>query len=411
MRCVITLPSEILQSVLLHLPPSEKAALSRVCRSLYIVVSAALYKCIAMRWDTGLWRPPPPPPIHHLLRTSLEHPELARFVASVRFVGSKNNSIWGQGTRWHHHLTQDELARVTLAIAMDLPEHPPGLFNTPTEDESWLRLVAKGHTELYQALLILQLPNLSHLTIGYDSHMSFTYLSYLMKHVLCFNGLPRSNSTLTHLQQVDLCTEPLIRNMDAFMAGYQHSLREVLPFFYLPSLRVLRVVVPRASRPVVWPTVPPCSQTLVTLQLLRTELEPHMLKSLLSVTPMLTNLDFDLVVKTRFQIQGAPYLHCNLLTSALSPVAKSLVSLTISIQIYGENETWYEDPDSMMAIEGVLNFAQLERLQRFEVPLILLLGAAVLVTTTFADRLPASLRNLAFNDDVSPLRYLPMESY
>ena len=406
MRCVTSLPSDILQLILPHLSPSEKAALARACKSLHHVASVALYGVIVMRWDTG--RPTPPPPIHYLLRTLLKHPDLARLVTNLIFLGSKNDSIWGRGARWHYYPTPDELAPVTTIIrTLDLPEHPPNLFEGPTDDNTWLRLAARGHTELYQGLLVLQLPNLSTLTVGYDGYMSFTFLSTLMEHILISKILSSNAPSFRRLQQVDLCTEPLIREMDSFLAGYQHTLREVLPFFYLPSLRVLRAVAPWNSQPIVWPTAPPYCQTLVTLQLLRSELEPPVLKQLLSVTPRLKTLNYDLVCKTWYQMQNAPYLECDVLSSALLPVAKSLVSLTISVQLYGANGTWYKDPDIMMAIRGLLDFAQLEQIQRLEAPLILFLGQTSAVNPTLAERLPPSLRSLFFNDDLALFNAYP----
>lgn len=61
----------------------------------------------------------------------------------------------------------------------------------------------------------------------------------------------------------------------------------------------------------------------------------------------------------------------------------------------------------MMAIQGLLDFAQLEQIQRLEAPLILFLGQTSVVNPTLAERLLPSLRSLSFNDDLALFNAYP----
>jgi hypothetical protein len=413
---ITTISTDIMLLILHHLPTSAKAALALTCKSLNEIVGPTIYENIEMHWtpDNASGRTSPRgPPIHLLLRTMLESPELALLVTHVKFFGNKNKTIWWDPTQ--AQLTETEVARIiTLIEGLDIPEDLTIPSSTVAREQNTLLYQARsGNTELYQALFLLQLHNLQSLVIGYDYVGSPVVTCDILQRYLCSSVSETELSRFRHLHRVELCNDMEREDLEDFMmiAGFQHSLHHILPFFYLPALQDLRVVAPSSSSPALWPTTSPCASTLTALHLRRSELLAEDLSTILSVTPNLTHLNIDLCSEIDIQTWGTPSLNCSEFDAALHHVAQSLISLEISVKFYTFCNIWHGDQIFMSTIEGVMNFARFRRLESLHIPAVLLLGHCTPTDRNVFGRLPTTLHSLSLRDDLALYLSYPWSSH
>lgn len=103
-------------------------------------------------------------------------------------------------------------------------------------------------------------------------------------------------SSFRSLFKVDLYTGMFYRELAELYLqceGFDIAIIEVLPFFYLASLREFRVAMPEGTE-FFWPTDQPCASALKILRLQRSHVKADVLEQLLAVTPQLEILEYDL---------------------------------------------------------------------------------------------------------------------
>lgn len=116
------------------------------------------------------------------------------------------------------------------------------------------------------------------------------------------------------------------------VSRFYHIVQSLLPFFSLPTLKVLRAAVPYSDLPFSWPASQPWATYLRTLRICRSKVDLAFLSQILLRTPNLTTLEYDMVRKVDIFMQNGPYLKCCDLEAAIACVAPTLINLKLHVQ-------------------------------------------------------------------------------
>lgn len=423
-------PTEVILLVASHLTTADKASLLRVSKALHQIVESSLYHDISMDWrkypDPMDWTniPVPTPPLELLLGRVIACPRLANFVRHVQFTGFRDGPLWESPAR--SKPCDDDMRHL-----IDLVK-PSGLttsYNTLAhyakarsydEQSPWVRHIKEGEVDLYQALFISRLPNITYLQIGFDSQKGYQYISGTLHHAVCSSDESSVPSSFRWLQRVDLYANMFYRNLTDLFAQtetFDNFVSDVLPFFYLPSLREFRVAMPNEMPNddvnVSWPTAPPCAVALKILRLQRSHIKVALLEQLLVVVPNLEILEYDFcceVGRDRW-IPINHYFRGDALGRALAPLRYKLKTLRVSVHFYFGPEAYYEDPTPNYGIEGVLESLKgFRNLVELEVPFALILGTHAQSNSCVSVELPPNLRFLILRDDMALFHLYPWRS-
>ena len=385
MAYLTALSTELLLLVCSHLSTTDKANVSRVCKRFQQTAEPSLYADIHLR----RWRfPIPNTPLHRLLASAVTAPALASHVKHFHIVSAWNINIWyGSRRTW---LSDEDFEKIfTLARSAA----------TTGEEEQWAEDAEDGNIDLFQALLISQFPNVTQLTIGIDGYSHFQYVSKMFERVLCSKKTLNGLSRFHHLKRVDICVDMATRTLETLNV-FNYNLTHLLPFFYLPSVRNLRIVMPNYTKDFQWPTTQPCTKSLTSLSFKGSDVSGASLARIMTVTPNLKSFDYSFICSTRF---GNPprYLCVDGLQKALAHVKTTLEQLTISVQYDPWFYTEFEEPSPSFGIRGSLSLHEHESLIRLEVPTVVLLGQSRTRNTHLAGRLPPRLLWFYLRDDMA----------
>lgn len=221
----------------------------------------------------------------------------------------------------------------------------------------------------------------------------------MFERVLCSEKAINGLSRFHHLKSVDICVDMATRNLEDLNV-FNYDLTYLLPFFYLPSIRDLRIVMPNYTQDFRWPTTQPCTKSLTSLSLKRSDVSVAFLARILAVTPSLKSLDYDFICSTSFGMVPR-YLCADGLRKALAHVKTTLEQLTISVKFYPCRVAEWEEPGSCFGIRGSLSLHEHESLIRLEIPTVVLLGQSRTRNIDLAGCLPPRLLWFYLRDDMA----------
>jgi hypothetical protein len=426
MPLLLTCPTEILVLIASYLPVLDRTSLVRVCKTLHQVAEPTLYHEISMEWIEGyhdneasVYRAPVEPRIHLFLHRILVCPRLATLVKVVRFSGTKYHSHTGRAAT--SELSVDDSKQFTdlvnssgLAASYRTFEIN-GRATVDGEEQPWVRDIMEGDVDLYQALALSQLPNINYLHIGLDQSEGFRYISATLRCALCSNTESPKCSSFRSLFRVDLYADMFDRDLAELYLqceGLDIAITEVLPFFYLPSLREFRVAMPETLN-FSWPTIPPCASALKILRLQRSHVKANVLEQLLAVTPYLEILEYDFCcLSTTSNARSPTFLISADLDRALAHVKATLKILRIAVHFYFHSGgTYYDDSNPIAGIDGILHsLKDLQSLIEAELPFALILGQSSQAHSLALPGMPPCLESLIFRDDMALYRFYPWRS-
>ena len=378
------LPTEILLLVCAYLPPADKATVSRVRKRLQHIVEPVLYADVHLKWiypDLNI-------PLNLLLLKFIKSPAIASCVKRFQTGGKRDYRI-GQDPR-ESWLSDPEFEIISACART--------AANTGDE-EQWVRGVAGGHMDLYQALVLSQLPNITHLTIGYQHDLHFHYVSRMFRRVLCSHKPIDGLSRFHHLKQVDIYVDMTFQDL-VRSVGRTYEVPDLLVFFYLPSIQDLRIVMPDDDGCLSWPTTKPCSKSLTSLSLKRSNANVALLGRILAVTPNLKCLEYDFLSATNSR-SWPTSLCADGLGKALAHVRTTLEQLTISVHFYWSTGYGMEYSNTHLGTKGSLSLHDHESLVKLEIPIDVLLGKKPAPEIDLAGRLPPRIRRLYLRDAYS----------
>lgn len=410
-------PTEVILLVASHLATADKTSLLRVCKALHQIVEPTLFYEISMSWHGYA---EPTPRLDLLLSRVIACPQLADAVRRVKFTGTKLSPLW-------NNASTPKFCDDNMQQLIDLVK-PSGLttsYRTRTwnakgrsigEQEVWERHIVEGEVDLYQALIISRLSNITYLGIGFDDRAGYEYISATLHHALCSNEDLSNYSKFLRLKRVDLYADIFYREIGDIFAtceGFDTDVGDVLPFFYLPSLQEFRVAMPEYGIKLAWPTFPPCADALKILRLQRSHVKVNAIEQLLVVTPNLEILEYDYCCEVGHDYRWGPsqYLKGAALGKALAPLRTTLRILRVSVHFYFCTGRYYEDPTPNYGIEGVLgSLKDFRHLIEVEVPFALLLGSNVWSNSVESLELPPNLQFLVLRDDMASYHHYPWRS-
>ena len=371
------LSTDILILVLSYLPPADKATVSRVCKWLQRFAEPMLYADIRLKCQD---RYPDALHLQTLLLKLLAAPEIASCVKRFR------TSPW----RDHRYLRGcNRLSDTEIESVSDLARNAA----IPGDEEVWVMKAKSAGPGFYRTLIISQLPNLTELIVGYHIDSDAETLGKMLLRVLRSEKSTDRLSKFQHLKRVDLCVNVSKIDRSSPLRDVKHRLSHLLPFFYLPSIEYLRMVMPDDPGTFQWPATPPCTQSLTSLSLERSSANGALLARILAVTPNLKSLECGFICEGT-PVHGPTALCAEGLEKALAHVKATLEQLTISVRFLRWYDYQSEDSPPRYGIKGCLSLHELDSLVMLEVPVALLVGHSPTPQTRLTGRLPPRIRQL-----------------
>lgn len=377
--------NDVLLLILGWLARDDLRAICLAHPRLYELAHPILYSSISFIWQKRSYRPRPRRhPIAPLVRTILVRPELAFHIRAIACDGRDfTDSAAEQGKAPKIIVSEPEVEEAVSFVAR---------CQVPYRD-TWIAELRSGTMDAYLAVLLSQLPRLGRLHLGPDFFIESNLIALVVRSIL-WDSSPNQTwpTNLEHLHAVSL-----ERRVNRHSDWGIRNTANVLPFFYLTSLKSLSVWV---DDPVTfaWPTAtPPCASNLVSLRL--NDIREAHLGHLLSVTPRLRSLHWTWMFHPDHEDQfNSPVVDLDLIMSALAHTKSTLTELTIQAfrgyALRVDDRVPLRTRGSMRALVG---FAQLKKLT---IPLVLLTGFLLPVRTNVGKCLPSNLEELTLMKDL-----------
>ncbi|KAF2155347.1 hypothetical protein K461DRAFT_276561 [Myriangium duriaei CBS 260.36] len=370
------LPPEVIHIILRFLSQAELCALCRVNKVYQTLAEPILY--LSLEWT---WLPRQAPPVCAFLRTILRRPDLAAHVHNVALLGSVFYEPRFRG-KPVPMVPTGALCLTEATRTIDLARVP---FAT-----GWKQQLHAGIMDAIVALLLSQLHNLTNLTLGPNFTMYTDTLGMLLRWTLCTDG-SHGLSTFRYLREVDY--EQRVHVHRAMQGG---STANVLPFFYLPSVRAFTVGLDNPNL-LIWPATLPSSPTITSLDIAYVR-EGH-IGNLLAVTPALKTLRWQFHYSPRSKhATSTSVIDLDEFSIALSKVRNTLKELSISARCCpGPGET--ELP--FLNLKGILNgLADFCHLHKLEIPLPFLVTFSPDKGVRLQDAVPPQICHLTLTDEL-----------
>ena len=238
------LSNEILLLVWAFLPAVDKATISHVCKWLQHFAEPLLYANIRMVWKLFSSRIS----IELLLLKILNAPALSYHVKQLAIVGIRKS-------RFNNSQRRDCLSDPNLEVISNLTRSVAPIGH----EGVWEEMAARQDTDLYEAMVISQLSNLTQLTIGYGPFLNIKLVSDMFRRVLCSEKALEGLSGFFHLKQDDLRID--MTHKEFQLNGLKNFVCLLLPFFYLPSIQELLMVMPYNGGDFTLPVTQPCTKS------------------------------------------------------------------------------------------------------------------------------------------------------
>ncbi|KAI1496953.1 hypothetical protein F5X99DRAFT_398516 [Biscogniauxia marginata] len=252
--------------------------------------------------------------------------------------------------------------------------------------ESFILELRRGAMDAFVALLISQLPNLESLYPGKNFTRESRFVGMILRSSVCEptnrnSGLP-TFKCLRDVSAIYFALHPGTRPRTD-----TGNIRDVLPLFYLPSVRRIVASIDNPAT-FTWPaTYPPDPTNLSSLDL--TIIREGSLGHVLSATRGLKALSWDLFRRDEDNFH-ADRIDLDQIIIDLSHVQSTLTDLTISAA-------------KLLPVPIIGNLKPLvgfEALKRLEIPIPSLLGYSPDKTRFFEEVLPRNLEFLTITDDM-----------
>ena len=268
------------------------------------------------------------------------------------------------------------------------------LWSCLTSKDLWLQEVRRGEVDIFVAVLLSQLPSLKRLTIGSDFQRDTPFIGDTISR----NSGSTPKQPFPALESVTYSND-IVQDLD--VAYHLVHLNQVLPLFYMGSLRTLNISLPPLA--ITWPQDEIPKSLLTSPVLSHSQLSEENLGHLLMATPRLRSLEYH----SHFDIDsgGRPgrthldYYDCNRLDESLAHVKESLERLVLSVR--------FSSLQSDVALGGFQGMThKVQSLQHFKklkdcvIPFIMLLGWDDDAKTAIGDLLPSNLETICFTDDL-----------
>jgi hypothetical protein len=319
-------------------------------------------------------------PITRFLRSILRAPHLASYVRELILDGNTAYNPWKYTDRFFRIPVSDEDLTEPVAFVERSCALRAHALN-------WIQNLRLGSMDAFVAVLVLQLRNLRSLRLGPDFSAEGRLLGVAFQCAVC--GRPRTSSypAFHHLKEISIDFGDW-----RYFARPGPDLRDVLPFFYVPSVEHITVSI-RNPDVFSWPdNRPPIAGSLTSLDIRCLREGP--LGDILSATPSLKTLKWFWF----FQDTSITSIVIDLDQAAksLSCVQSSLSELIITADT-GAPEGFLPTVTTRGSLKGIVEFPHLKK---FSAPLPFLLGLTAQGALRLQDVIPRHVEFLTITDDL-----------
>ncbi|GFF92050.1 hypothetical protein IFM61392_08016 [Aspergillus lentulus] len=350
-------PAEILYLVVQFLSSAELHALCLVNKRFCLVAEPFLYTQIQWTWTDSQ-----KPPIAQFLRTIVHRPELASFVQVMILNGDCFDPVLWEYRKKSPKLTVTEVVLDELAKCIERIRIPYA--------EQWIQELRAGTMDAFVTLLLSQLPSLRRLYLDKNFARESCLMGMFLRSALCEESQNSHLPSFTHLQDVSVVYPDLGINIRRFTNV--RNTADVLPLFYLPSIKQITTLVDNPTATFMWPgKYPPNPSKLASLDLKMLREGP--LGQVLSVTQGLQKLQWEWYYRPDLKDHSVTdIINLDQIAADLSHVQATLTDLSI-MALSDLSESAPEQPE--VTFRGSFKaFSGLHRLKNLEVPIPFLLG-------------------------------------
>ncbi|KAK4207043.1 hypothetical protein QBC37DRAFT_456706 [Rhypophila decipiens] len=379
--------------ILDHLSQSDLPTLCLAHRRLDELARPVLYSCVELPSGFGRYQPHPIAPF---LRTIISKPELSRRIRHLSFLEKPPPSGHLYGTGPEFQVSPSDMEGVVQFVEGCEVSYR----------DFWIEALQAGTMEAYLAVLLLNLPSIDYLRIEQGLLMETGFVGRVLRSYLCDTPPslvlpPRYTGSLQGLR--DICIDP--RNPPPI-----RNTPNILPMFYLPSLKKLSIWIDDPADEFRWPTSNP-PQALGLKSLKVQGLSEAQLGSLLSATPSLPSLAYtrEFYVEPRSHSHRTrrhpgvlePVIDLRALGISLAVVKDKLITLQIRTRDHSINRFLrgvaglrFERPTTSLCL------AEFHQLKVLEVPSEFIMGFPAM--PVLEDNLPPNIEELAISNLNSP---------
>ncbi|KAL8992646.1 MAG: hypothetical protein Q9188_007539, partial [Gyalolechia gomerana] len=322
------LPPELLTTVFDELNPPDYKQIAKVSRYLSKCVQQHLYRSVTFTYESH--KAQTTPPVLSFLRLMLSYPDRRKRVQNLSFLG-------GYYEEWQRF----------ACTSFQRSHLEEGLSGTQFEKTGQLvdELKSGGERCLDAAIAFLLLSLTSLHTINIGVHLCpvseapyQSFVSGIVKH-----KIESANQTtpLPLLEEVSQCH--LFSCKDERIT----AAIEVLWFFYIPNIKILRVSMEDGDRPLQWPRSFPTLTALHTLILQRSDINLGDLRAIMMTSvPNIRHFEYHFRCDVKSANRARHWLDCRTLREILELRADSLEHLALSIDfLYSAMPIEYDNDD------------------------------------------------------------------
>ncbi|KAI4953143.1 hypothetical protein J4E86_006683 [Alternaria arbusti] len=435
MASITDLPAELLDFILADLGSRDIISLAQTCKPLHAVAIPAAYHTITLTWDNNYVKEKPKgtqrgrghrhekaPKLHSLIRTLTKKPEYIQLI--------KKLELCAKGCVEYSYLD------VAGAIFPDFEYDTSGkeweneMFKAHVKEEGFQTWGRSWKQEAQHMLITLLIgmcqAHLEFLTIGWELFLNNRWFPAMMKYAILKNAAASEAGVgqpawFAKLKTVCVTLEETEGADATWESSFWSHQETLLHFFYLPAIESLDLVTcslregdyddygglwdegDGVDGSFEWPLeTPPLSQTLTTLRLTPSSMDPLTIQYLLRQTPNVKVFHYDCCLHP-----DHPPLRLSILKDTLRHIRGTLTDLTVRYKHYNNDGSDDLPTDAAEPVREGLG-----PLHDFPVLTTLTASFPVLFgmnnTPNLAKHLPPTLETLTITNDLSAYEALEM---
>jgi len=394
MASLLTIPTELFDNILLHLPQRDLVSLCRTSKYAKLLTEPALYHEIS-------WMGPNQKPLLlPLLCTLFNRPELCAHITHFTFL---NNFHALYTLPDSSNLDHSRVSMTDSTTSQRLQQCADFVSTSSIPCKTnWIEWVQFGSVDCLLGLLVWQLPNLKVLKVHRVPWNGFDFVKTVFGYALCSKDPLYGLTRFQQLEQVDISPGLSCRwgkNKGSNTSTYQFA------FFYLPGIKRLacnaedmshswggdsELTVLEGHRGLM------ISETLTSLDL-RDVYRGKYIAFVISTASALRRLRLTLIVSP-----WTSRLDCSEFQLALSEGARKLEDVCIVLDNDKNHRINDDDVSNSLVIAHSISFQKFEKLHTLEIPRLLLFGQSLPgehegLVTCLSDVLPPSIEHLSLS--------------